>query len=306
MAIVTCADVTSGLKVGQWNGAGAGATIPGILVDQPIIVYSFNGGVTKWVIKVIMWDVVDVTPKWFEVRGKWIFANYAPVYSAPENTIIGGCVQGTDTGVAYDPTFTTPAGYTNDNGVYKSNGTCDLPVITTQPSNQIRNVGDTLTLAVVATGTTLSYQWRHGSNDIAGATSATYTKPNITTADAGVYTVVITSTCGGGKAPGITATTTVSVTVNPSAIGFSIDFSKTLAVKGDCPCTTAQWYFSQTINVIGDVPNGAWLNSGVKTFVDSGIWFVHAKLPCNDKGDTRKFQVNSTTKDANRLDGIDL
>lgn len=82
------------------------------------------------------------------------------------------------------------------------------PVITTQPTNQTINEGDTLTLSIVATGAT-GYQWKKGANNISGATSATYTKENATTADdAGTYTCVVTG--AGGSVTSNAATVVVN------------------------------------------------------------------------------------------------
>lgn len=82
------------------------------------------------------------------------------------------------------------------------------PVITTQPTNQTVNEGGTLTLSIVATGAT-GYQWKKGADNISGATSATYTKENATTADdAGTYTCVVTG--AGGSVTSNAATVVVN------------------------------------------------------------------------------------------------
>lgn len=68
--------------------------------------------------------------------------------------------------------------------------------ITTQPQSRTLTVGDALSLSVAATvsdGSTLSYQWKKGGNDISGATSPSYTKANVVAGDAGSYTCQITS-----------------------------------------------------------------------------------------------------------------
>lgn len=69
------------------------------------------------------------------------------------------------------------------------------PVITTQPTNQTVSEGGTLTLSIVATGAT-GYQWKKGTSNISGATSATYTKSDVVPADAGSYTCVVTGAGG--------------------------------------------------------------------------------------------------------------
>ncbi|URY12735.1 hypothetical protein [Shigella phage ESh22] len=82
------------------------------------------------------------------------------------------------------------------------------PAITTQPTNQTVNEGGTLTLTVVATNAT-GYQWKKGASNISGATSATYTKTNVTPADAGSYTCVVTGD-GGTTVTSNAATVTVN------------------------------------------------------------------------------------------------
>ncbi|QBP33047.1 putative capsid decoration protein [Enterobacteria phage CHB7] len=83
-----------------------------------------------------------------------------------------------------------------------------LPVITTQPQNVEITEGDTLELSIVATGAT-GYQWKKGADNISGATSATYTKENATTADdAGTYTCVVTG--AGGSVTSNAATVVVN------------------------------------------------------------------------------------------------
>lgn len=82
------------------------------------------------------------------------------------------------------------------------------PVITTQPQNVEITEGDTLELSIVATGAT-GYQWKKGTDNISGATSATYTKENATTADdAGTYTCVVTG--AGGSVTSNAATVVVN------------------------------------------------------------------------------------------------
>ncbi len=71
------------------------------------------------------------------------------------------------------------------------------PVITTQPTAQTIESGSELSLSVVATSEEMiSYQWKHGDADIAGATEATFTLPNIQEADAGQYSVTVTTASG--------------------------------------------------------------------------------------------------------------
>lgn len=69
--------------------------------------------------------------------------------------------------------------------------------ITQQPMSQSVCEGGPVTFDVTAGGTPpLSYQWRKDGGDIPGATNASLTIDQVTAADAGVYDVVVTNTCG--------------------------------------------------------------------------------------------------------------
>ena len=52
------------------------------------------------------------------------------------------------------------------------------------------------TVGASTTGSTLYYQWRFNSNNIAGATNPTYSIPNVAAANAGYYDCVVTNTLG--------------------------------------------------------------------------------------------------------------
>jgi hypothetical protein len=72
------------------------------------------------------------------------------------------------------------------------------PVITTQPQSQTKNVGESVTFTVVATGTTpMSYQWKfYGSNIISSPNASSYTRSGLQPADAGNYSVEVSNSLG--------------------------------------------------------------------------------------------------------------
>ncbi len=96
---------------------------------------------------------------------------------------------------------------------------CVAPAITVQPTAQTACAGSALNLSVTATGTGLTYQWRLGGNNIAGATSATYTVASAAAANAGSYDVVVTNTCGTETSVAVTVTINdaPSITAQPTA-----------------------------------------------------------------------------------------
>ena len=68
--------------------------------------------------------------------------------------------------------------------------------ITTQPAAKVVCAGTPASFSVAASGAGISYQWRKGSVNITGATSATYSIATPVAGDAGNYDVVISGTCG--------------------------------------------------------------------------------------------------------------
>ncbi len=105
------------------------------------------------------------------------------------------------------------------------------PTITTQPLGQTVAAGGSVTFSVVAAGTPpLSYQWRKDGVDLPGATGPSLALASVTTADAGVYTVVVSNAAGsitsssatlivstGSAVPPAITTQPVSQTVNAGA-----------------------------------------------------------------------------------------
>src|SRR5271163_1064721 len=92
------------------------------------------------------------------------------------------------------------------------------PTISTQPSNQTVNAGQTATFSVTATGTApLSYQWQENGANIAGATSASYTTPVTTTSESGEQFRVMVSNSAGNILSS-TATLTVNQANNNSTV----------------------------------------------------------------------------------------
>jgi hypothetical protein len=76
------------------------------------------------------------------------------------------------------------------------------------------NAGQDVALTIAATGSPpFSYQWRKNGVNMAGATAATLTLPGVTSADAGLYDVVITNP--GGTTTSNAVTLAVNATISP-------------------------------------------------------------------------------------------
>lgn len=128
-------------------------------------------------------------------------------FNAVGGTTYRFCVDGfnnseqdpTDTNGADNGGFTLNLAFTSVGG--------DLPTITTHPAGATVNSGASVTFSVTATGTPpLTYQWQLGGTAIAGATGSSYNIASATTAQAGIYTVVVTNAAGSVLSNGATLT----------------------------------------------------------------------------------------------------
>ncbi len=103
-----------------------------------------------------------------------------------------------------------------------SSTTVTAPAITTQPTPQSVAVGGSATFAVVATGSSLTYQWYKFDNAtsagvaVSGATSSSYTISSATTDNAGSYYVVVTNSAESLKSDVVALT--VSTTTGDAGV----------------------------------------------------------------------------------------
>ncbi|MCX7937523.1 MAG: immunoglobulin domain-containing protein, partial [Chlorobi bacterium] len=68
--------------------------------------------------------------------------------------------------------------------------------ITAHPQSTTVCQGASVTFTVAATGNNLRYQWKKGTQDIAGATNTTYTIATVALADTGFYSCTVSGDCG--------------------------------------------------------------------------------------------------------------
>jgi hypothetical protein len=86
-----------------------------------------------------------------------------------------------------------------------------VPLITWQPVSESTLVGSTATFTVAAAGTPpLSYQWRFGGTNIAGATGTSLTLSNVQPAQSGICALQV------ANAYGSTLSANASLTVTPT------------------------------------------------------------------------------------------
>jgi kumamolisin len=129
--------------------------------------------------------------------------NGANISGATNSTYTIASTAGTDTG-AYSVVVTSPFGNVTSNSA-------SLVVVTSQPVSQSVTSGSSVTFTIVppTTGAPFSYQWLFNGSMIPGATNASFTISNVSSSNAGNYSVTITD------AYGTVTTTSVSLTVNP-------------------------------------------------------------------------------------------
>src|SRR5438445_863357 len=106
-------------------------------------------------------------------------------------------------------------------------------VIATAPVSLTNCSGTTASFGVSATGTDLSYQWYKGSSPLLGQTSSSLMLTNVSSADAAVYSVVVSGTCGNA------VTNSASLTVNQNVVIATAPMSLT-----NCPGTSASFSVS--------------------------------------------------------------
>jgi autotransporter-associated beta strand protein len=148
-------------------------------------------------------------------------------------------------------------------------GTAYPPTVVAAPASLLRVGGASATLSVSAVsnnaGGTLSYKWQKDSVDLPGKTGSTLTLTNLTSADTGRYSVVVTDTTSGSSA-----------TTSRSASVVVVDANRALLINGDLGTTTASTMpysgvllpdGSVSINNVGAQTN-TWNN--VTTAVGSG------------------------------------
>ena len=71
------------------------------------------------------------------------------------------------------------------------------PGITSQPSDQVALVGNTVSFTVTANGTPApAYQWQFNATNLTGATTSALLLTNVTLSQAGSYSVTVTNLAG--------------------------------------------------------------------------------------------------------------
>ena len=138
------------------------------------------------------------------------------------------------------------------------------PVITSQPTGQLVQVGASATLVVVATGDpVLTYQWWRDGVMISGATGASFVIAGAQLTNAGVYSVVVAN--GLGRAVSSNAVVAVrmpvAITQQPSNQVTTVGGAVRFAVNAvGSPPVTYQWRFNGA-NLLGETTSALYLRN---------------------------------------------
>ena len=141
------------------------------------------------------------------------------------------------------------------------------PFITEQPGGAVVQVSEPFSLSVSAIGgLPLTYQWRKGGSNIAGATNATFSVAVAVEADEDNYTVVVANAFG-------SATSAVArVTIFEPILGL---FNTGVDGEGDAlPDGTVDPHYSLTVNPDGGSPN-AIVQSSTEFPIVAGPWLAN-------------------------------
>ena len=156
---------------------------------------------------------------------------------------------------------------------------CVPPTIVAAPPPVAIDAGQSASLTVTASGTTLSYQWYEGfggdqSHPIAGATSATVVvTPAVTT----TYWVSVFNGCGSGGTSGTTVTvrpTCVPPTIGsqPQSAAITAGQSATLTVGAGGSDLNYQWYEGAASDQTHPIPGGNGASLTVSPTETTSYW----------------------------------
>ncbi len=142
------------------------------------------------------------------------------------------------------------------------------PVIKTQPASQHDCTGGNLSLSVTASYSS-SYQWNFNGTPIPGATNATYTISGATSANAGNYSVTVTSSIGSVTSSVAAVAVGSAITSNPTGASLHPTQTATFSVEaqGLTPFTY-QWYQIPSGGTTGVAISGATSSSYSTPAVD--------------------------------------
>jgi hypothetical protein len=212
-------------SVGSLTSSSATLTVSAAATGPVITAQPSNQSVTEGQTATFSVTTTGTPPLTYQWRksGTTIAGATASTYTTPA-TVIG------DTGSTFLVVVSNAVGsQTSTSATLTVTAAATAPTITTQPSNQSVNVGQTATFSVTATGSApLSYQWKKNGTAIAGATAATYVTPAAVIGDnASTFLVVVTNSVGTQTSSGATLTVNAVATVGTDVSTYKNDLSRT-------------------------------------------------------------------------------
>jgi hypothetical protein len=161
------------------------------------------------------------------------------------------------------------------------------PSITAQPVNQLTIERHTVTLTVSVSGTEpLYYQWRHNSNNIPGAKSASLVLADVRLDQAGWYNVVVYNSAG--SADSVYCLVTVQhaphIRRQPQSLAVGLGSNATFSVVADSqntPNLSYQWWFRNTNGQNSIIPNATSASYTLLSaqLTNAGHYFVSVSDP---------------------------
>ena len=135
--------------------------------------------------------------------------------------------------------------------------------ITTQPLDATRCEGNFVTFVINGTGANLTYQWQKNNANIGGATNSTYTINPLVDGDDGIYTCIISGTCGSKTSNPATLVVNKNTIISGQPTGGTIceGVSTTISIVADGDNLTYQWLKNGSNIVNGGNISGATSNS---------------------------------------------
>jgi hypothetical protein len=189
------------------------------------------------------------------------------------------------------------------NGKVNVTYTAPPPVVSVHPLAQNLGAGATISLSVTASLAD-SYQWKKNGVNIGGATGTTYTKSNITTADAGNYSVDVTNifSTTSSNAASIVVNPLPTLAPSPTPATICEGGSVNLTAGGVLNSTPSRILLSENFNAAangwktinnssgGTPANAAWtLRSSIYTYIDPGFNFTFFS-----SNDTSQFYLSNS------------
>jgi hypothetical protein len=148
------------------------------------------------------------------------------------------------------------------------------PAIYTQPTNQAVVAGGVVNFSVAAAGTApLSYQWRFGGTNLAGATNTTLTLTNVQMSQAGNYSVAVTNFYGAVLSSNALLTVAVGMdhfTLSPIPSPRFVNTPFAVSIQARNPANGVFTNFTGT--AILDSTNGVAITPPVSGSFIQGVW----------------------------------